>query len=331
MKTAFAFGGILLALILAKYELDTYYLTLLIPALAYAIALFGLNLLFGYGGLLSLGHAMFVAAGAYVPAILGTRLGIHSFELQLLTALAVGTSSAALIGLLCARYSGIFFSMLTLAFSMIFHSFLFKFYALTGGESGMPVPKPSLLGVSFSHIGKTAFLVGPFYWYVLSLFTAAFALAAIVGVSSFGVTLRATRENPLKTQFLGVDVFKIRYITFILSGALSAIAGAILGVSIGAADPELGFWTQSGNMIFIIVLGGLGQLFGPIVGAIGFNFLQDALMANTQYWRSALGVALALLIIFAPGGLIGLARRFLPKVSFDGKIALRAPRDEAVR
>jgi branched-chain amino acid transport system permease protein len=305
MKAAVPFVAIVLLLAAAPFALGTYYATLVIPIIAYAIALLGLNLLFGYGGLLSLGHAMFVGVGAYASAVLSTKLGIRSFELHLVAAVLASSALAALVGLLCLRYSTIFFSMLTLAFSMIFHSFLFKFYALTGGESGISVAKPLLLGVSYAKISKTAFLVGPFYWYVLGLFALAFAAMARIVNSPFGLTLQAARDNAVKTGFLGVDVFKVRYVAFVISAAYCAMGGAVLAVSVGAADPELAYWTESGNMIFIIVLGGLGNLFGPVVGSISFTLLQDALMAHTQFWRSALGVSLALIIIFAPQGMMG--------------------------
>jgi branched-chain amino acid transport system permease protein len=309
MRTVFSFVAIMLLLVAAPFVLGTYYATLVIPIVAYSIALLGLNLLFGYGGLLSLGHAMFVAIGAYSSAVLGTKFGIRSFELHLLAAVCASSALAALIGILCLRYSTIFFSMLTLAFSMIFHSFLFKFYELTGGESGISVVKPLLLGTSYSSLSKTAFLVGPFYWYILVLFAVSFAVMARIVNSPFGLALQAARDNAVKTGFLGVDVFNVRYAAFVVSAAYCAIGGVVLSVSVGAADPELSYWTQSGNMIFITVLGGLGHLFGPIVGSISFTLLQDTLMANTQFWRSALGLSLALIIIFAPQGLIGLIGR----------------------
>lgn len=311
MKTILAFLAVLAAFVAAPFALGPYYTTLIIPILAYAIALTGLNLLFGCGGLLSFGHAMFLAIGAYASAVMGAKLGVRSFEAQLIVAMLASGTVAALIGLLCLRYTTIFFSMLTLAFGMIFHSFLFKFYDLTGGESGISVPRPSLFGASFASMSKTAFLVGPFYWYALGLFSVMFLLMALIVSSPFGLALKAGRDNERKTSFLGVPVFRVRYVAFILSGIYCAVGGAVLAVSIGAADPELSYWTQSGNMIFIIILGGLGQLFGTVVGAVSFTLLQDSLMANTEYWRFALGAILALIIVFAPRGILGLITRAL--------------------
>lgn len=287
---------------------NAYYATLVITMLAFSVALLGLNLLFGYGGLLSLGHAMFMAVGAYSVAILGTKFGIKSFELQLLLAIVTSAALAAVIGLICIRYTTIFFTMLTLAFGMIFHSFLFKFYELTGGETGISVARPSLLGISFTG-SKTAFLIGPLYWYVYVLFLVLFVLMAAIVRSPYGLALQAMRDNPTKTEFLGVPILKVRFVAFLISAIYCSIGGAVLAVSIGAADPELAFWTQSGNIVFILVLGGLGQLVGPIAGSVVFTILQDLLMANTQYWRFALGAFLALIIIFAPQGLVGLLRQ----------------------
>jgi branched-chain amino acid transport system permease protein len=304
---------ILVAGAIVPFVVSPYYATLIITMLAFSIALLGLNLLFGYGGLLSLGHAMFMAMGAYSLALLGSRFGVRSFELQLLLAVVVSGTAAALIGLMCVRYTAIFFSMLTLAFGMIFHSFLFKFYTLTGGETGISVARPSLIGIAFAGMSKTAFLIGPFYWYVLGLFAGMFALMSAIVGSPFGLALQAMRDNPRKTEFLGVPILKVRYVAFVISAIYCAVGGAIMAVSIGAADPDLAFWTESGNMVFILVLGGLGTLFGSMAGSIVFTMLQDSLMAHTQYWRFALGALLALIIIFSPQGIVGLVSQSFGK------------------
>ena len=137
-----------------------YYVTLVLPAFAYAIALLGFNLLFGYTGLLSFGHALFVAVGAYGAAVLSSKLGVKSLELVLLISGAAAVVAAIPVALLSVRYVRIFFGILTLAFGMLFHSFLFKFYDLTGGDTGIRVLRPSLLGMDFKELDKTAFLIG---------------------------------------------------------------------------------------------------------------------------------------------------------------------------
>ena len=285
----------------------TYYAGLMIPFFAYAIALLGFNLLFGYGGLLSFGHAMFIGFGAYGTAVMAGVFGVKSFELAL-AAVVLGSALAAIpIGLLCVRYTGIFFGMLTLAFGMLFHSFLFKFYYVTGGDSGMRIPRMNILGLEFAQYNKITFLTGPFYYYCLALLViAGFAMWRIVH-SPFGLHLRALRENSRKAEYLGVHVRRFRLAAFVISAAFGAAGGAILGFRIGLADPELVYWTQSGQLVFMTVLGGFHHFLGPVIGALAFTFLQDQLQSLTQYWRFVLGAILALLVIGFPAGIAGWA------------------------
>jgi len=286
--------------------LSPYYVTLVLPALAYAIALLGFNLLFGYTGLLSFGHALFVAIGAYGAAVLSSKLGVKSFELIVLLSAAAAVVAAIPIALLSVRYVKIFFGILTLAFGMLFHSFLFKFYDLTGGDTGIRVLRPTLLGRAFEDLDKTAFLVGPFYYYcVVLLGVLGFVMWRLVH-SPFGLHLVATRENRRKSEYLGVRVRFFRLIAFSISAFYCAIGGVILAVNTGQADPELAYWTHSGELVFMTVLGGFANFFGPVVGAFSFIFLKSELMGLTQYWRFWLGAILVLLVVLFPRGLAGL-------------------------
>jgi branched-chain amino acid transport system permease protein len=293
------------ALALFPFVAPTFYVGLMIPFFAYAIALLGFNLLFGYGGLLSFGHAMFIGFGAYGTAVMAGVLGVKSFEL-VLVAVVIGSAIAAVpIGILCVRYTGIFFGMLTLAFGMLFHSFLFKFYHVTGGDSGMRIPRMNILGLEFAQYNKITFLTGPFYYYCLALLViAAFLMWRIVR-SPFGLHLRALRDNPRKAEYLGVQVRRFRLAAFVISAAFGAAGGAILGFRIGLADPELVYWTQSGQLVFMTVLGGFQNFLGPVVGALAFTFLQDQLQSLTQYWRFVLGAILAVIVIGFPAGISG--------------------------
>lgn len=296
----------LCALALAPQFASQYYLTLMIPAIAYGIALLGLNLLFGYTGLLSFGHAMFVGIGAYTAAVLTGKFGIRSFELILLAAAFASVVIAIPIGLLSVRYVGIFFGMLTLAFGMLFHSFLFKFYDLTGGDSGMRVLRPVLLGDDYADMDKIAYLTGPFFYYVLVLLIVlGFAMWRIAH-SPFGLHLKALRGNSRKAEYLGVTVHRFRLYAFAISAVYCAVGGAILGIPTGMADPELAYWTQSGNLIFMMLLGGFTNFFGPLLGAFTFIFLQDQLMTATQYWRFFLGITLVVIVVVFPRGLMGM-------------------------
>lgn len=282
-----------------------HYGTLMLTAMGYAIALLGLNLLLGYAGLLSFGHAMFLAIGAYTSAYL-TSAGWLSLELILITALAAAIAIALPIGFLCVRYVRIYFSVLTLAFSMLMYSFLFKFYHVTGGDEGILIRTPKLLGQSFARGDKMSFLTGPLYYYVLVLLAVlTLAMSAIVR-SAFGLRLRSVRENAQKAEFLGVNVARQRLIAFVIAAVYGVIGGVIVGIPVGLADPTLAYWVQSGNLIFMLLLGGYTNFFGPVIGAIVFVFFQDQLMSVTQYWRFTFGVLLIVIVIFFPRGLMGL-------------------------
>jgi branched-chain amino acid transport system permease protein len=305
-------GAVIAAVAIAALALfplvaPPYYVNLLIPFFGYAIALIGFNLLFGYTGLLSFGHAMFIALGAYGAAVMAGVLGVRSFEAVLLVVILAGMAAAVPIGFLCVRYTGIFFGMLTLAFGMLFYSFLFKFYHVTGGDSGMRVPRMSILGLPFAQYNKIEFLAGPFYYYCLALLVIAGALMWRVVHSPFGLHLRAIRDNARKAEYLGVHVHRFRLAAFVISAAFGAVGGAILGFRVGIADPELVYWTQSGQLVFMAVLGGFGNFFGPIIGALAFTLLQDQLQSLTQYWRFVLGAILAIIVIGFPGGIAGMA------------------------
>src|SRR5205823_572187 len=169
------------------------------------------------GGLLSFGHAMFLGFGAYGAAIMTGILGVKQFEL-VLSAVVLGSMLAAVpIGLLCVRYAGIFFGMLTLAFGMLFHSFLFKFYHLTGGDSGMRIVRMKILGLDFAGYNKIEFLAGPFYYYCLALLLIAGFIMWRIVHSPFGLHLQAIRDNMRKAEYLGVHIRPVRLLAFVIS------------------------------------------------------------------------------------------------------------------
>ncbi|HKZ05618.1 MAG TPA: branched-chain amino acid ABC transporter permease [Methylomirabilota bacterium] len=303
-------AGAALALLVAPLVVPTYQILLLLPFMAYAVVLLGLNLLFGYTGLVSFGHALFIGIGAYAGAVLTSHLGIRHLEAILLVSAVAGGLVAALVGLLCVRYVKIYFGMLTLAFGMVFYTFLLKFYRLTGGDEGMRVLRPLLLGQEFADLGKTAYLVGPYYYYCLTILAVATLAMWRVVRSPFGLCLRTVRDNPLKAEALGVSVTRYRWYAFVISGVYGAVGGALLGPPTGNVDPTLAYWTHSGNVVFMTLLGGFSHFWGPVLGAFVFIYLQDLVMSVVPYWRLVFGVVLAFLVIVAPGGLMGLVTRW---------------------
>ena len=302
----------LLLMLAAPLVAPTYYALLMLPFMAYAVVLLGLNLLFGYAGLVSFGHALFIGIGAYTGAFLTTHTAIRSLEAMLLAAAVLGAAAAALVGALCVRYVKIYFGMLTLAFGMVFYTFLLKFYRLTGGDEGMRVLRPSLLGLDLSSMPKTDYLVGPYYYYSLAVLAVATLAMWRIVHSPFGLCLRTIRDNPAKAEALVVGVTRYRWRAFVISAVYAAVGGALLGPPTGNVDPTLAYWTQSGNIVFMTLLGGFASFFGPVLGAFAFIFLQDTVMSVFPYWRLIFGAILAVIVIFAPAGLMGLFTRRRP-------------------
>jgi branched-chain amino acid transport system permease protein len=289
-----------------------YYALLMLPFMAYAVVLLGLNLLFGGAGLVSFGHALFIGIGAYTAAFVTTHTAIRSMEIILLAAAVLGAAAAALVGALCVRYVKIYFGMLTLAFGMVFYTFLLKFYRLTGGDEGMRVLRPTLLGLDLGAMPKTDYLVGPYYYYSLALLAVATLAMWRIVHSPFGLCLRTVRDNPAKAEALGLGVTRYRWHAFVISAVYAAVGGALLGPPTGNVDPTLAYWTHSGNIVFMTLLGGFASFYGPILGAFVFIFLQDFVMSVLTYWRLVFGAILAAIVIVAPGGLMGLFGRRRP-------------------
>jgi branched-chain amino acid transport system permease protein len=286
-----------------------YYLTLMLPFMAYAVVLLGLNLLFGYTGLVSFGHALFIAIGGYTGAFLSAYTPVRAFEVTLLAAAILAGAVAAPVGALCVRYVKIYFGMLTLAFGMLFYSFLLKFYRVTGGDEGMPVRRPWLLGLDLDAMPKVDYLIGPYYYYSLAVLVLATAAMWRIVRSPFGLCLRTVRDNPAKAESLGIGVTRHRWAAFVISAVYAAIGGVLLVPPTGNVDPTLAYWTHSGNIVFMTLLGGFGHFFGPVLGAFAFIFLQDVVMSALPYWRLVFGAILAFLVIWAPGGLMALLAR----------------------
>jgi branched-chain amino acid transport system permease protein len=277
--------------------------------MAYAVVLLGLNLLFGYAGLLSFGHALFIGIGAYAGAFLTSPLKVRSLEVILLAAGGLGALVAAPVAALCVRYVKIYFGMLTLAFGMVFYTFALKFYRLTGGDEGLPFLRPTLLGWGLEAMPKTDYLVGPYYYYSLAVLSVAALCMWRIVHSPFGLCLRTIRDNPAKAESLGIDVTWYRWLAFMISAVYAAVGGALLGPPTGNVDPTLLYWTHSGNIVFMTLLGGFASFFGPVLGAFVFIYLQNWVMSVVPYWRLVFGAILAAIVIFAPGGLMGLAAR----------------------
>jgi branched-chain amino acid transport system permease protein len=274
--------------------------------LVFAIAALGFNLLLGYTGLLSFGHSAYFGTGAYVTALLVKYLGWTSMEAFVVAGIVASAGVAGLFGMVCVRYTRIFFGILTLALSQVLWSLALKLFWVTGGTDGLRVPTPRLfLGALTPAEDKLQFLAYRYYYYVLILFGISVAVMWLIVHSPFGKALQAIRDNETRAEFVGVQVRRYRWIAFVVSGAFTGLAGTLWVPLNGLTTPDIMYWPFSGRIVFFVVLGGFKTFWGPIVGALAYNYLETYAVGFTVYWQLVLGVVLVLLVLTMPQGLAG--------------------------
>lgn len=271
------------------------------------IALFAasLNLLLGYTGLVSFGHAAYFGIGAYTCAILMKTYGVY-FPLAFAVAGISAASFAFLFGIFCVRSTRIYFAMLTLAFAQIVWAICFKWNSVTGGEQGFSnVPYPDLGWMSALPFVGDWRTTDHFYLVVLVLVGAGFAaLRRIVG-SPFGRILTAIRENPERAEFVGINVRRYQLAAFIIAGAFAGWAGALFGLFNRGVFPDFAYWSKSAEVLIMAILGGMGHFWGPAVGAATLIMLNQEITSYTTYWPFILGTILIVLLFVFPGGIVG--------------------------
>ena len=306
--------SVIVVLAILPWIVEPYQTVLLSYGLVFAIAALGFNLLLGYTGLLSFGHSAYFGVGAYAAAFAVKYMRISSLELLLLFGVLASAFVAAIFGLVCVRYTRIFFGILTLALSQVLWSLAFKFYWVTGGSDGLRVPTPTLLGVSIGAAqDKMAFLAHRYYYYVLVIFLAAAAVMWVIVHSPFGKALQAIRDNETRAEFVGVQVWHYRWVAFLISGAFTGLAGALWVPLNGLTTPDILHWTFSGEIVFMTVMGGFKTFAGPIVGAVVFNYLKTFAVGYTVYWQMFLGVVLVTLVLALPTGIMGMVAQLAQK------------------
>jgi branched-chain amino acid transport system permease protein len=221
----------------------------------------------------------------------------------------------ALFGVVCVRYTRIFFGILTLALSQVLWSLAFKFFWVTGGTDGLRVPTPALFGGLVTGAGdKTAFMSHAYYYYVLVLFCACVALMWVIVNSPFGMALQAIRDNETRAEFVGVRIWRYRWVAFLVSGVFTGLAGALWVPLNGLTTPDIMHWQFSGEIVFMTVLGGFRSFAGPVIGAIVFNYLKTYAVGYTVYWQLLLGAVLVALVLSLPTGIVGTAGKLLARV-----------------
>jgi branched-chain amino acid transport system permease protein len=315
-------GGLPVVIVLAVLPrfIGPYQTQQLTYGLAFAIAALGFNLLLGYTGLLSFGHSAYFGAGAYTVAFIVHDLHVHSMELYILGSVLSALVISALFGYACVRHTRIFFGILTLALSQVLYSLALKFFWVTGGTDGLNVSWSglTLLGglIDFKGSGAYQRFIYSYYYYVLGLFVLATLIMWVIVHSPFGKALQAIRDNETRARFVGISVRRYRWIAFIISGLFTGLAGALWVPLNGLTTPEVLYWPFSGEIVFMTVLGGFRTFFGPIIGAVAFNYLKVYAVASSPYWQLVLGTVLVILVMLLPAGIVGtlgrLARKLRP-------------------
>ena len=275
-----------------------FYVTLALRILIFGLAAVSLNLVLGYGGLMSFGHALYLGLGAYVVAILSFH-GVTSGWIHLGVTLAFSALVACLTGLVCLRTSGIAFIMITLAFAQMFF-FLATSLKYYGGDDGLAVAQRSDFSPLFSIQSNTAL-----YYFTLGVLLVTLYVSWRLVHSRFGRVLRGTSSNIRRMQSLGFPVLRYQLAAYVMAGCICGVAGLLLGNLTRFASPAYMAWMVSGDLIVMIVLGGVATIIGPLVGAIVFVILETVLAAYTQHWMVVLGPVIVLVALFAKRGLYG--------------------------
>ena len=281
------------------------------------LAVFGifassLNILVGYGGMVSFGHAMFFGSGAYVFGLLMQKTQV-SIPVAILGAIAFSGLLGLLIGAICVRLKEIYFSFLTLAFQMLIHSVILTWTSLTGGDQGLMggIPRPPFLGINLSDHTTL-------YWFSCALGVLCLLLMRVILQSPFGATLRMVRDSSERAAFLGIDVWRIKLYAFILSSCMASIGGVLMALFVSGAFPDFGYWTMSGDAIFMIMMGGLHVFIGPVVGAALLLLFNDIITRTTEYHGLALGLVVLLFALGFKRGITDFSLELLQKINRKG-------------
>jgi branched-chain amino acid transport system permease protein len=291
-----ALGLLILVLAVAPLVLPPFFLQLLTEIAIVGLFATAFNLLMGFGGMVSFGHAAYFALGAYTAALLVKRAGVPLL-LALPAAPIVAAAGALLFGFFIVRLSHTYFAMLSLAFAQIVFTVIFKWKALTGGDDGLlDVWPPSLL--------KSP---GAYYYFTLAIVgLSILALHAIVD-SPFGYALKSVRENPRRARYIGIDVRLHQLAAFVISGAFSGLAGGLFAFYNGSVFPDFAYFTKSFEPLVVALLGGVQSFFGPLAGAFGFKILEWLVSRQWPvYWPLFLGGIVVVVIVVLPSGFVGL-------------------------
>jgi len=292
-----------LALGLVPFALGSYQLSLLTKMLIFAIFAMSLNLILGYAGLPSLGHAAYFGVAGYTAALLALR-GLQHFWLDFGAGVAAATATAALFGVLALRTRGAYLLMITLALAQVLWGIAFGWRSLSGGDDGLPgVPRPTV-GLPWSLADGVRM-----YYLVLVVFALTTAMLWLIIRSPFGRALIGIRESERRMEVLGYNTWAHKYVAFVMAGALAGVAGTLFIYENRFVSPAYLSVVLSATGLIMVILGGAGTLLGPALGSAAIVFLENLTSAHTQRWQLVLGLIYVAVTLFAPAGLLGLMSR----------------------
>ena len=305
--------GISLAVVLALLALfpfagATFYTELVTKVMILAIFAMSLDLLVGYTGLVSFGHAAFFGIGAYTLGLVAPKYDAANLWLTLPAAMLAAGLAALVVGIFVVRAKGIYFIMVTLAFAQMFY-FVFHDTKFGGGSDGISMnfkPVASISGFTPFDLASATHS----YYFVLVAMLLVFVFLRVLLRSAFGRALQGIRSNEHRMRSLGFPVYVYKLASFTLAGALAGLAGYLSAMQFGFVNPEIISWHQSGNVLLMLILGGLGSLYGGVVGAFAFVALQELYQSVTTHWQLLLGATIILLVMFLPGGLASVGNLF---------------------
>jgi branched-chain amino acid transport system permease protein len=293
--TVLLVAALLLLPLYSQLSGNVFALTLFTRIVILALAAASLNLIMGYGGMMSFGHAAYLGIGGYAVGILAQE-GIGSGFIQWPVALAASALYALVIGALSLRTRGVYFIMITLAFAQM------AYYV---GDDGLTVYKRSDFAGLINLSNRTQF----YYLCLACLFGVVFLIWRIVN-SRFGLVVQGLRSNEQRMQAIGFPAKRYKLVCFVISGTMCGLAGALLANNTDFVSPAVMYWTRSGDLMVMVILGGMGTLFGPVIGAVVYLVLEELLSRVTEYWAIIMGPLLLLIVLFGRGGIMGLLGRF---------------------
>ncbi|MFZ2157977.1 MAG: branched-chain amino acid ABC transporter permease [Bradyrhizobium sp.] len=299
---ALVVAGLMLLPLYTSLSGNVFALTLFTRIVIYALAAASLNLIMGYGGMMSFGHAAYLGIGGYAVGILAHE-GIGSGFIQWPVALLASALFALVIGALSLRTRGVYFIMITLAFAQMAY-YVASGLARYGGDDGLTIYKRSDFGGLINLSNRVQF----YYLCVGCLLGGIYLIWRIVN-SRFGLVVQGLRSNERRMQAIGFSVNRYRLVCFVISGTICGLAGALLANNTDFVSPAAMYWTRSGDLMVMVVLGGMGSLFGPVLGTIVFLMLEEFLSQITEYWALIMGPLLLLIVLFGRGGIDGLLGR----------------------